>query len=487
MTEIAAFLKITFLALIVFYVCIQVALLISEVGSAEKAADTVPRAFRGEVSLAAHRKAIDFTAEVIQSDTLNALAGAAVALIFTLGGGLDLLWAFVSVLTGDRSVASQFLFVILITLILAVLDMPLDWWRNFRINERYGIERTNARVWMRRRIRATFFGWVADLPIVFAALLVLNLSSYFWWILCLAVSCLWFFWHEYLYPNWVVGFSKKAHPLQEGSLKRRLQLLLTEQGYADAAINTMVRPAALKHANALFARSTRQSRLVLFQHTLTKLTEEELLAVVTNAVAHVARWHRFARCILFFLLMFGFWWGFAWLSEKPYFYEALGIHPMMALENGAVIPGVLIGIVLTTFPVVLYPVVFLVHLFTRMLEYDADACVVHTVGAVPLIRAIVKLHTDYRNTLTPNRLYSLANHRRPHITQRILAAQAEARKLRHLAMKARQEKLADRQAFFNAILMRREENDAQSNPRLVQTARETIAEAANLKNRTIKL
>ena len=159
----------------------------------------------------------------------------------------------------------------------------------------------------------------------------------------------------------------------------------------------------------------------------------------------------------------------------------------MALENGAVIPGVLIGIVLTTFPVILYPVVFLVHLFTRMLEYDADACVVHTVGAVPLIRAIVKLHTDYRNTLTPNRLYSLANHRRPHITQRILAAQAEARKLRHLAMKARQEKLADRQALFNAILLRREENDEKGNSRRVQTAKETIAEAANLKNRTIKL
>ena len=108
MTEIAAFLKITFLALIVFYVCIQVALLISEVGSAEKAADAVPRAFRGEVSLAEHRKAIDFTAEVIQSDTVNALAGAAVALIFTLGGGLDILWAFVSVLTGTGALPPSF-------------------------------------------------------------------------------------------------------------------------------------------------------------------------------------------------------------------------------------------------------------------------------------------------------------------------------------------------------------------------------------------
>lgn len=487
MTEIAALLKITFLALIVFYVCIQVALLISEVGSAEKAADAVPRAFCDKVSLAEHRKAIDFTAEVVQSDTVNALAGAAVALAFTLGGGLDILWAFVNVLTGDRGIASQFLLVTLITLILAVVDMPLDWWRNFRINERYGTERTDAHLWIGQRIRATAFGWVADMPLVFTGLVILNLSSYFWWILCLVVSCLWFFWHEYLYPNWIVGFSKKAHPLQEGSLKRRLQLLLSELGYTDTRIYTMVRPGALKHANALFAQSNRQTRLVLFQHTLCKLTEEEILAVVTNAVAHVARWHRFARCILFFFLMFVFWWGFAWLAEKPYFYEALGIHPAMALENGAAIPGLLTGIVLTTFPVVLYPIVFLVHLFTRMLEYDADACVVHTIGAVPLIRAIVKLHTDYRNTLTPNRLYSLANHRRPHITQRISAAQCEAEKLRLLALKARKEKLADRQALFNAVLTRREENTAQNNARLVQGAKEALVEATNLKNRTMRI
>ena len=109
---------------------------------------------------------------MILSDTGNALAGAAVALIFTLGGGLDILWACVSVLTGDRGVASQFLLVVLITLILAAVDLPLDWWHNFRINERYGIERTNARLWMRRRLREPFFGWVADMPIVFAALLV---------------------------------------------------------------------------------------------------------------------------------------------------------------------------------------------------------------------------------------------------------------------------------------------------------------------------
>lgn len=483
MTEIAAVLKITFLALIVFYICIQVALLISEVRSAEHAADVLPRAFLGKVSLEQHRKAIDFTAEIVQSDTINALIGAGIALLFTLGGGIDILWAFISVLS-DQGIVPQFVFVMLILLILSIVDLPFDWWRNFRIWERYGMERTDAKQWIRTRIRTTAVGWLADMPLFFILLLVLNLSSYFWWIFCLMVSFSWFLWHECIYPNWVVGFSKKATPMPNGSLRRRLQSLLSEQGFPNAKIVTCTRPKQLVHCNAILAKRGSETRLVLFNHILTQLSEEEVLAVTANAVARVAHWHHFARCLLFFLLNCLFWWGFAWLSEKTYFYEALGIHPAVALANGAVIPGVLVAIAITVFPIILYPFIFFVHMFTRMLEYDADAYVVQTVGSIPLINTIVKLHTDYRNSLTPNRLYSLANHRRPHVTHRIIAAEAEAGKLRRLALKARQEKLRDRQALFNSILLKRETERLSEDRHTVQLKQEQLREAKNLLNRT---
>ena len=482
MSEIAAYLKITFLALVVFYVCIQVALLISEVRSAERAADAVPRAFRDKVSLEEHRKAIDFTAEIVQSDTLNALVGAAVTLLFTLGGGIEILWAFMSILF-NQGVASQFVFVMLILFFLALIDLPFDWWRNFRISERYGMERTEAKSWLKKRIQTTFIGWVADMPLVFALILILSLTSYFWWAVCFIACFAWYFWHEYLYPTYGVGFSKNLVELSDCSLKERLTLLLKELGYPKTKIYTCKRPAALSHSHALFAQSGTATHLVLFRHTLELLTEEEILAVSANAVSEVARWHRFARCAGFFVLSCAFWLGFAWISEKGYFYDALGIHHSIALANGAAIPGVLLAIVITAFPVILYPVVFFVHILTRTLEYDSDAYVVRTVGAIPLIRAIVKLHTDYRNSLTPNRLYSLANHRRPHITHRILAAEAEAEKLRNLAKKSRQERVSDRQELFNNILARREAENANKVADLIEEKRETLEESINLLNR----
>lgn len=479
MSEIAAYLKITFLALVVFYVCIQVALLISEVRSAERAADAVPRAFRDKVSLEEHRKAIDFTAEIVQSDTLNALLGAAITLLFTLGGGIEFLWAFMSVLF-NQGVASQFLFVMLILFFLALVDLPFDWWRNFRISERYGMERTEAKSWLKKRIQTTFIGWIADMPLVFALILILSLTSYFWWVICFIGCFSWYFWHEYLYPTYRVGFSKNLVELSDCSLKWRLTLLLKELGYPNTKIYTCKQPAALAHNHALFAQSGTTTHLVLFRHTLELLTEEEILAVSANAVSEVARWHRFARCAIFFILSCVFWMGFAWISEKGYFYSALGIHPSIALANGAAIPGLLLAIVITTFPVILYPIVFFVHSLTRRLEYDSDAYVVRTVGAVPLIRAIVKLHTDYRNSLTPNRLYSLANHRRPHITHRILAAEAEAEKLRTLAKRSREERISDRQELFNNILERREAEKANKAAHLIEAKREKLDESLNL-------
>ena len=78
MTDIASVLSILFVLLIAFYVCVHTALTISEVKSAEAGANVVPAAFRPRVSLAEHRKAIDYTGEVIQSDLVAALIGAGI-------------------------------------------------------------------------------------------------------------------------------------------------------------------------------------------------------------------------------------------------------------------------------------------------------------------------------------------------------------------------------------------------------------------------
>ena len=195
-------------------------------------------------------------------------------------------------------------------------------------------------------------------------------------------------------------------------MRSRIEAFLPEVGLAGAEILVGERPRDRLIGSAfVFRRPWGRARLVVFSRSLEKLTPEEITAVVA--------WHNTALFVFFAGLSTAFWYLFSLAAVTPSFYEALNIEPTLALVKGAVNPGLLIVIALTVVPIVLYPFVFLIHGFTRLMDFDADAYGVDKAGVKPVVRSLVKMHEDYRNTLTPSLLFSLANHRHPHVTQRI--------------------------------------------------------------------
>ena len=438
MLDLSTELTVAVVTMIACFVCVQSALTIFEVRSAERAAVAVPAAFRTYVTLAEHRKAIDYSGEVIQADFISAIVATGIALLLTLGGGLTFLLAVIGTIWG-HGIAAQCVLITAVSCLLALTDFPLAWWKEFRINERYGFEKTPSSSWIREQFKETLVGWLVQLPVLFGFLFVLNSCSYLWWLCAMTLTLGWFYWRIIIGPNWVVGFSASATPMPEGTVKSRLQALLAEQYWGeDIPIYHMPRPKNWKHGHALFARRLFHKRLVVFDHVLDNLNEDEVAAMAACAIARAARWHNAARLIFFCAITIGFWYALSLLSEQRFFYESLHIRADLALAGGSVNPALIVILAFTLVPIVLYPFVFVIHAFTRMLDFDEDAYAVRHVGLKPFIRAIVKLHRDYRTTLTPNRFYSLANHRRPHVTLRIqsamvLAQEDKIRERRQLA------------------------------------------------------
>ena len=99
-------------------------------------------------------------------------------------------------------------------------------------------------------------------------------------------------------------------------------------------------------------------RLVIFNHVLARLTDEEICAVAACAIGRINRCHNAARLFFFIGLSTLFWWGLAFLSEKTWFYASLNIEPSLAIPNGAINPGLLFAICIAVVPVVLYPLSF---------------------------------------------------------------------------------------------------------------------------------
>ena len=470
MTDIASVLSILFVLLIAFYVCVHTALTISEVKSAEAGANVVPAAFRPRVSLAEHRKA---------------LVGAGIALLLTFGGGFTILLAGITALCG-QGLAAHITLALFISFVLALVDFPLCWWKEFRINERYGFEKTPAKQWLVKALKELLLGWCSLAPVLVAVLVICESASYHWWSFALLATAAWYIWRISLAPK-IIGFSAQTKPMREGPLKDRLTKLLKQLELDNTEIYTMARPKSWRHGNAMLVKRRGKSRLVIFNHVLARLKEEEICAVAACAIGRINRCHNAARLVFFIGISSLFWWGLAFLSEKTWFYASLNIEPSLAIPNGAINPGLLFAICIAVVPVVLYPAVFVIHAFTRLLDYDEDAYAVAMVGSKPLVRAIAKLHRDYRNSLVPNILYSLANHRRPHVTHRIRAALlVEQRDRFNQASAVNDERRTQATRFNMAIERRRKLRDEKLDARLRRKS-EILLEASALRHRNFTM
>ena len=202
--DISSILNALFVALVVFYVCIHTCLTIFEVRTSEASANTVPAAFRFRISLAQHRKAVDYSGELLQCDLVSALVSAAIAVVLTFGGGLSVILAGITAISG-RGLASQCILIACVTLVLAVIDLPVSWWRDFRVNERYGFEKTPSRVWLVDRIKELLAGWFTAMPVVCAFSFICVSASYHWWLFAFFLTFCWYVWRIVLAANWFIG------------------------------------------------------------------------------------------------------------------------------------------------------------------------------------------------------------------------------------------------------------------------------------------
>ena len=83
----ASLIEHTFLSILALYVALECALTIMQTHAAERTCMSVPRGFESKLSLAAVRKAADYTGDLAQANLLLTVMGAAFALFMTYGQG----------------------------------------------------------------------------------------------------------------------------------------------------------------------------------------------------------------------------------------------------------------------------------------------------------------------------------------------------------------------------------------------------------------
>ena len=405
-------------ALLIAGLIVRTVLLSRQVRHVARHRASVPAAFAQTISTEAHQKAADYTIAKARFAQLDTTVDAALLLGWTLLGGLNALNQALLALMGG-GLWQQLALIGAFTLIGGLLTLPLAWWSTFRIEERFGFNKMSLGLWLGDLVKNAVVGALIGLPIVALVLWLMGAAGPTWWLWAWAVWMGFNLLLLVLYPTLIAPLFNKFEPLQDESLKARVNALMQRCGFAAKGLFVMDGSKRSAHANAYFTGFGAAKRVVFFDTLLKQLSPPEIDAVLAHELGHYKCRHIVQRVVLMFALSLV---GFAllgWLSGQIWFYTGLGVTPALDAPNHAVALLLFMLVV----PLLTYFLSPLMAQLSRRHEFEADAyAVAHTDGR-DLASALLKLYKDNASTLTPDPVYARFYYSHPPASERLARLQ----------------------------------------------------------------
>jgi STE24 endopeptidase len=375
----------------------------------------VPKVFDGFINQETYDKSVAYTLAKNKFSSLGSVYDGLILLFIILSGILPMFWDQLESLFGARAdlVPIQALVLVFIYMGISVFSLPLDWWQQFRLEERFGFNRSTFKLWVSDKIKASLIGLIIGFVLVCCLLWAVSLAH--WWIWAFILFMGFQLLMMLLYPMYIMPLFNKFEPLKDDQLRDRLISLAQRVGFKAKAILVMDGSKRSSHSNAFFTGFGKSRRIVLFDTLIEQLTEEEIEAVLAHEIGHYKKKHIFKHLIIAGLgSLFGFW-VLSKLLGSSWFLQAFGFEPNSGLAPTLLLFSMLIG--LLTFWI--SPGL---NRLSRKYEFEADIFSSEALNtAEPLIKALRKLNEKNLSNLVPHPIYSGFYYSHPTLLEREIA------------------------------------------------------------------
>ena len=385
--------------------------------------NAVPEPFASRISLPAHQRAAAYTIARVQLCIVDQCVGAVVLLALTLLGGLQHIDEFWMRWLPTHPLLQQLATMASTLLLISVAELPLDWWRHFRLEARFGFNRMTLGLFVADHLKGLLLGAVLGLPLLAGMIWVMQSTGSAWWLWA------WAFWIGFstlmllIFPAFIAPLFNRFEPLPDGPVKERILALLARCHFSAGGLFVMDGSRRSAHGNAYFTGFGQSRRIVFFDTLLARLDTDEVEAVLAHELGHFKKRHIIRRMVLQAVLSLACFALLGWLSGQFWFYQGLGIA-ISPLQTQAP-AGVALLLFFLALPVFTLPLRPLMAWLSRRDEFEADAFAVDHASGTALVSALTKIYEDNAATLTPDPLHSAFYDSHPPATLRI--AHIEAR------------------------------------------------------------
>jgi Zn-dependent protease with chaperone function len=303
---------------------------------------------------------------------------------------------------------------VLFAVVSFALDLPLSWYASFVREHAYGLSDQTAAKWWSDAAKSFLIGCIFNALFLWVPYLLLKKSPRRWWLYTALLAIPLLAVLLIVTPIWIEPLFNKFGPMKDKALEAQILGLADRAGIEGSRVYEVAKSEDTKTVNAYVTGFLGTKRIVLWDTTLAKLDDAQVLLVMGHEMGHYVLGHVPKLLALgSFLILVGLWvihktsgaliarfrgrWGFSELAD-------VASVPLVGLLFGVVIfvltPGILA--------------------FTRHTEHQADVFGLEiTRDNHSCATAFVRLQQENLGNPRPGKLYKLWRSSHPPLGERI--------------------------------------------------------------------
>lgn len=303
---------------------------------------------------------------------------------------------------------------VIFALTYTILSLPLDFYSGFIIQHRYGLSNQSIMRWLSNYTISLLITIGEIVFVLWIPFFIMIKSPLKWWIYTSIISLPILFFSFMLEPVVIEPLYYKFQPLQNKKLEARLKELTNRVGIDNCNFLQVNMSKDTKTMNAYMTGIGNTKRIVLWDTTLNKLTEDEIVFTTAHEMGHYVLGHIWkSMLVAFMFITIGLFTihiaGNRVVSSQ---YHILGIK---SISNFAALPLIILIINISMF--VIQP---LSNAYSRYNEHQADTFAVElTKDNKTGVSTFEKLTSDSLTVKNPGTLYKIWNYDHPTMAERI--------------------------------------------------------------------
>jgi len=298
-----------------------------------------------------------------------------------------------------------------------VFSLPIQWYKTFVIEEKFGFNKTTPRTFILDKIKGYFLALILGGSLGFAFLwLVLELGNNFWWYFWIIITTFSLLMNTF-FATLILPLFNKLTPLEDGELRLAIENYCKEVSFPLKNIFVIDGSKRSNKSNAFFSGFGKYKKVVFYDTLIEQHSTEELVAVLAHEVGHYKKRHILLNLVLSVLQT----------GMVLFILSLFVFNPLLSKSLGG--SNLSIHLNLMAFGFLFSPISTIIGLLGSVLsrkhEYEADHFAATTYQASPLAEALKKLSSNNLSNLTPHPAYVFFYYSHPPLLQRLQALDYE--------------------------------------------------------------